>query len=361
MKKLHVINDLESGGAQKLLLDICKNLMKLGHKVEVVQLFNHNNAFEEEFINNRIKVITLSCNKKYALSNYIELKSLIKNNEYDIIHTHLFPSQYYAAILKLGFKKSFKLITTEHSTFNKRRRYLTFRLIEKFIYSKYDSIICISKKSEENLRKHLKNELGEKIITINNGIDIDKYKKAIGYKKKEINKKFDDETILILMIGRFSIQKDHKTLINSMKYLDNNIHLLLAGEGQLKHDYIRLVKELGLDTRVHFLGFRKDIPNLLKTIDICVLSSNWEGFGLAVVEAMASGTPTISSNVEGLKEIVGDAGLLYKSGDATDLASKINFLLNNNHEYELIKNNGIEKSKEYNILNTIKKYIEQYL
>ena len=117
------------------------------------------------------------------------------------------------------------------------------------------------------------------------------------------------------MVARFSEQKDQPTLIKAIKELPENVHLLLIGEGTLKQKNENLAKEIGVSDKVHFLGFRNDVERILKTVDIVVLSSNWEGFGLAAAEGMAAGKPVIASKVEGLREIVDGYGLclLYTS------------------------------------------------
>ena len=121
------------------------------------------------------------------------------------------------------------------------------------------------------------------------------------------------------------------------------------GDGERKEEYQSLVKELNIENKVKFLGVRNDIPKILKITDICVLSSNWEGFGLAAIESMAAGKPVIASNVAGLKQIVEGNGLVFEKGNEKDLEEKIRFLLNDKKKYEEISRKCLEKSKEYDI------------
>ena len=91
-----------------------------------------------------------------------------------------------------------------------------------------------------------------------------------------------------------------------------------------------MVSELNLQNLIHFLGFRKDVPEILRLSDIGVLSSNWEGMPLSGIEVMAAGIPFIGSDVPGIKDLVAatpNAGLLFSKGDSTGLASHINHLL----------------------------------
>ena len=117
-----------------------------------------------------------------------------------------------------------------------------------------------------------------------------------------------------MMTGRFSKAKDHTTLVKSLKLLPYNYKLLLVGEGELKKNIEILIKKINLENRVIFLGFRNDIPELMKTVDINILSSNWEGFGLVAVEGMASGRPFIGSDVDGMNDVIRGGGILFEKG-----------------------------------------------
>ena len=110
--------------------------------------------------------------------------------------------------------------------------------------------------------------------------------------------------VRIFMVAGFRYQKDQPTAINSLKFLPKNYHLFLVGDGPECNKCQQLVNEQNLSERVHFLGKRSDVASLLKSADICVISSHWEGFGLAAVEGMAAGKPVVASNIPGVAEVV---------------------------------------------------------
>lgn len=238
LKILHIINNLGSGGAEKLIeesLPILNNFQ--GIKADVLLLTDDKNVFDKTLKLKGIKVDVIKFHSIYNPLNILEIKKYIKKNNYDIVHAHLFPTQYWVAIAsKLMFRNRPKFITTEHSTHNRRRDKFYFRFIDKYIYSSYDLIISISQKTQENLVYWLRPKANQlkKFIVIENGINIDKFRNAIPYKKEELNPSFTEETKLICMVGRFSEQKDQATLIKAMKYLPEDIHLLLVGEGPLR-------------------------------------------------------------------------------------------------------------------------------
>lgn len=365
MKILHVTNNLGSGGAEKLLeesLPLINNIE--GVKADVLLLTDKGNVFDENLKKSGVKVDVVSIRNLYNPANIYYIKKRIVEGDYDIVHAHLFPAFYWVAIAsRLIIKNKPKFVMTEHSTHNKRREKKYLRYVEKFMYSSYDKIISISQQAQENLIKWLKpkpKDMG-KFIVIQNGINIEKFMEAKAYSKDEINSKFTQDTKLICMVGRFSEQKDQATLIKAMKELPSNVHLLLIGEGPLKEKNQSLAKEIGVEDKVHFLGFRNDIPRILKAVDIVVLSSHWEGLPLAAVEGMAAGKPVIASDVPGLKEVVRDAGLLFEENNSKELCEKIKILLTDSEKYENVRKKCIKKAHEYAIDEMVNKYLNTYI
>lgn len=358
MKILHIINNLGSGGAEKLLKESLPLLnQEKDIKVELLLLTDNNNVFYDSIVEEGIKVSVIKYKNIYDPRNIIAIKKHIENGQYDIIHSHLFPTQYWVAIAKLILKnKKIRFITTEHSTHNRRREKAIFRPIDKFIYKQYDTIISITEKTKENLIKWIDSSKKNtnKHIIIENGVNVENIKKALPYKKGELLEEVSEDIKIICMVGRFSEAKDQQTLIKAIKSLPEDIHLVLVGEGPLMDKSKNLTKELGLNKRIHFLGFRQDIPRILKTIDIVVLSSHWEGFGLAAVEGMASGKPVIASDVEGLADIIKHKELLFQIGNSNMISKKILLLLNDREYYNDVSNYCKKRSERFDIKTHIK-------
>lgn len=353
-----MINNLSGGGAEKLVTDLSIELNKKDIKTDVLILNNKDDKYSDLLNKNGIQIINL--NQKNIYNPIIIFKLIKYMKKYDVIHVHLFPTLYWVALSSFFTKKNYKLIYTEHSTHNKRRNINLLRFFEKYIYSKYNNVISITDEVQLNLINWINPKNRSKYKVINNGIDIDKYKDAKKYDKKILVKSLSENDIIITMASRFSEQKDQKTLIKAMKYLPDNYHLLLVGEGKLKKECEKIVNEMNLKERIHFLGFRKDIPEIFKTSDIIVQSSHWEGFGLTAVEAMASGTPIIASNVKGLSNIVKGAGLLFNPKDEKELKGKIVKLINDNEYFQEVKNNSIKRSLKFNFKTMLDKYLKIY-
>lgn len=362
MKILHIINNLGSGGAEKLIEESLHLMNSIeGVEVNLLLLTDENNVFDKTLKECGINVYIVPIKKLYSPKNIFYIRKYIIKGKYDIVHVHLFPAFYWVSLAaKLIFKNKPKFVYTEHSTHNRRREKSYLRLLEKFIYNSYDKIISISQQTEDNLIRWLKPKDPKKFIVIENGVDIEKFINAKPYNKSEIDSEFTNDTKLICMVGRFTEAKDQATLIKAMKKVSDNVHLLLVGEGPLKETNEDLAKEIGVKDRVHFLGFRNDIPRILKTIDIFVLSSNWEGFGLAAVEGMAAGKPVIASDVPGLRDIVKGSGLLFPVGNSDELARKINELVCEKSKYGEISKKCQERAKNYSLERMVEQYIKLY-
>jgi glycosyltransferase involved in cell wall biosynthesis len=199
-----------------------------------------------------------------------------------------------------------------------------------------------------------------KVHLIKNGINLDSINKAIPVEKHDSFNFFVKNSKIIIQISRFQPQKDQQTLIKAMQLLPENVVLWLVGEGELKLESENLSKQLNLEHRIFFLGIRMDVPQLLKTADIVVLSSHYEGLSLASIEGLASGKPFIASNVPGLTEVVQNAGLLFEENNEKELANYINNLLKDENYYNEIAQKCLSKSKEYDINKMVFDEIELY-
>ena len=364
MKVLHVINNLGSGGAEKLLEDLIPLLNKAENvEADILLLTDNKNVFYESLIKKGVKVDVVKYRNIYDFRNIFEIKKHIGDGDYDIVHSHLFPAQYWVALSSLFIKnKKVKLITTEHSTYNRRREKAYFRFIDKFIYYRYDSIISITDKTKNNLVDWIGSSYNhlEKHIVIDNGVDINKLNVALPYKKSELIEGATENETLICMVGRFTEAKDQPTLIKAVSKLSDDIHLVLVGEGPLIRENEKLCEELGICDRVHFLGFRKDIPRILKTVDIVVLSSHWEGLSIASIEGLSSGKPFIASRVPGLEELVEGYGLLFEHNNPDELASIICNVCNDRTFYQEVSQKCLKRAESYNIETTVLNIVKLY-
>jgi glycosyltransferase involved in cell wall biosynthesis len=237
------------------------------------------------------------------------------------------------------------------------------RLMNKFFLSRSDAVVAISRQIEDYYRRNLSLRK-DKIYFINNGIDLEPYRgrngdrlrEELGIKRKEI---------VLGSVGNLRREKNHKLLISAFTKVAKeigNIHLVLAGRDLMEGEIQRFAEETGLKEKIHLLGERDDVPELLGIFDIFCLPSLYEGMPLTLLEAMASGVPVIGADVLGINEVIKNNvnGLLFPNNDEKKLADLIKILLKDSDLRKRISQEGRscveryysldDKIKEYNQL-----------
>ncbi|CAL2103443.1 Glycosyl transferase [Tenacibaculum sp. 190130A14a] len=362
MRVLQIINSLNTGGAEKLLLETIPLYVERGIKMDILLLWDNNCMFTE-------KLKALDCCKVYVINenksarsiynplNIFKIAKIIKN--YDLAHVHLFPAQYFTVFANIFTGSKCKLIFTEHNTSNRRINNKIFKSIEKYIYSKYVKLVCISDEIKNIYQEYLSFK-EDKIAMINNGVYLEGIYNAVPLKKNQLNTSLKEEDVVIVQVSAFRPQKDQKTLIKAIKELDDKYKLLLVGGGTTMDEHISLVKELKLEERVYFLGQRDDVNRILKSADLVVLSSFYEGLSLASIEGLASGNPFIASDVPGLREIVKNYGVLFERGNVQELVDKISELTENQDLNKRVTTSCQERAKHFDIKLMLDKHINLY-
>lgn len=363
MRILHVITSLHTGGAETLVVNMLPRLRSLGHEVDIV-LFNG----ERTALIERLEQECPEC-KIYALgSSYYNPWYIVKlvriMRQYDVVHTHNSSPQLFAAIANIFSKK--KLVTTEHSTNNRKREKGGFlRVIDKWMYRRYDCTVCISQIAEQKLRKYLNNDNGNnngngkkceaRIVTINNGVDVEAIHDAAPIEEMKGSR------FVIVMVAGFREAKDQDTLIKAMALLPKDKYeLWLVGDGVRRENLESLAKQLDVADSVKFLGLRTDVPRILKTADVVVMSSHWEGLSLSNIEGMSADKPFIASDVNGLREVTEGYGILFPHEDAEVLASVIKKLAEDREYYDEVAERCYARARQFDIADMVARYNNVY-
>tara|TARA_B110000211_G_scaffold232646_1_gene296881 strand:- start:822 stop:1883 length:1062 start_codon:yes stop_codon:yes gene_type:complete len=347
------------GGAERSIVSNVPLHIQNGIEMDVLVLDGTEFIFFKKLKEQNINIISLANINVYNPLIIFKLRKII--TDYDIVHAHLFPSLYLLAIANWINKKKVKLVYTEHSTHNRRRKIKLFKHIDKIIYKQYDAIITISNATNLALNDYLKNTLkkGRKIINISNGVDLNSVKKEASKEKK-----FDFEKIknskIILQISGFRPAKDQDTLIRALKNLPTEFHVIFVGDGERINLCKQLALQMGVSSRVWFLGEQENVGAIINKADLVVMSSHWEGFGRAAIEGMALGKPVLASDVSGLRDIVFGAGILFAPGNTKQLSELILKLLTDEKLYRQISECCLKRASEYDIANMINDYEQVY-
>lgn len=289
----HIINDIElaNGGAQKIVRVLHTGLRERGVDSQVVTLAEN--------------VSEVSHAQSFGVSNVRDprvissIRRYLKEEctEQDIVHVHLFPASLFVslAVRLSGFKGT--LVFTEHSTNNRRRGTFFGRCLDSIIYPPYARIACISQGTKNTLVNWMPT-LSNRLDVVENGAELT---------CAEIPHRDTVSPPIIISVGRLHAVKNYDMAIRMMAQLrDLDFEYWIAGLGDEECALKALAQELGIESKVKFLGFVENIPDLLRRSSVFLMPSRWEGFGLSAVEAMNAGLPCVVSDVDGLREVVSD-------------------------------------------------------
>lgn len=346
MKILQINSADNWGGGEVHTVELCRQLQK--NSCQIALACRPNSAIKKEFEKLEIPIVKLPLKGAIDILSAIRLGIYCRRNEVDIIHCHLARDYWLARCAKILYPKS-KLVFTRHLLKPIRKNALN-----RWLFRKVDKVIAVSEAVKDSL---LRQELMpvEKIVTIYNGININKFSSATPARiRKEL--KIDSDTKIIGIVGQISPHKGQETLIRSFPLIIERTPrsvLVVIGSDFSNGQYIKKLQELsetlGISNKLFFMGPRSDIPNLLKSLDVFVLASKNEPFGLVLLEAMASGTPIVATNAGGPKEIIinKESGLLVEPGDSQALAEAVLKILQNQDLREKFILQGLKRVKKF--------------
>jgi glycosyltransferase involved in cell wall biosynthesis len=351
MKVLQVIDTLNTGGAETLLVDLCLRWKRDGISPEVFLLHDGSPTYQTRLQDAGIHVTVSSQSRLYSPRHVGELAGLISRKRFDLVHVHLYPAQLWAATALKVTPGAPLGITTEHNTWNRRREHRWCRPIDRWMYSQFRLAICIGTATKSSLDAWLGPDVCPTCV-VPNGIDLTRFhqRNSPARLSDAIN-----GAPTILCVGSLTDRKDQETLVRAIAEVDE-VHVLLIGDGPLKQAVQHVARKLRVDSRVHFLGIRHDVPELIASAELYVQPSRTDGFCIATLEAMAGGLPVIASDIPGLGDIVADCGLLFPAGDHHRLAECIRSLLLDSALRKELSARGTNRARQFSVDETAAQY-----
>jgi glycosyltransferase involved in cell wall biosynthesis len=333
-KTIHLIQSLDNGGCENMLLRTLPLLSDFEH---IIITLKKEGELSPKFKENNIQVINLDQKSLLNLSSYKRLLNIIKKIHPDIIITYLFHADVIGRLF-IQKRTNLKVIPFLRTTYN-HKKYWIPRLFEKLTYKQVPHYLANSESVKEFITKIGADK--NNVTVIPNGIDTgfydkiprdEKLRKSFGIKKEDLN---------IICVANLHINKGHKYLFEAFEniYKENkNINLLIVGDGDEKENLLKQIENYQSKNNILFLGKRNDVPRLLKISDIFVLPTLFEGMSNAIMEAMASGLPIITTNIPENKELIENkkTGFLIPVKNSEKIADKIIYLLENQNKRENI-------------------------
>ncbi len=347
------------GGAGNSVFKLCKSLNKKKYNIYIICL-NHC-AYEKNFNKAGIKVIIINSNKALFSIFFVKkiIKRIIKNYDKNYLISNI---NYTNLLCSIFIKKerNIKLIAIERTPLKELEIYFGFidsikkmimRLLISYFYKKFDLVICNS----NFLGKYLKVKYGINSKTL--------FPPSISrdniYHNKKTKIKSKNSKIKIITVCRLSREKNIYQIIKVISEIKKKVYLDIIGDGPEKKNILKFISSLNLNDSVKLIGFKKNPIKYLKTADLYINSSFFEGFPNSVVEAANINLPIIASqSYGGINEILskGKGGSIYN--DSNDLRNLITKFLNNPTNF--IKKTRIAKMKslEFTVKNHVNKFEE---
>jgi glycosyltransferase involved in cell wall biosynthesis len=342
---MHVLWDLGIGGTQQVVTTLTKYLStrnclpivcafrdgclrgeieKAGIKVEILTTRRH-----------RFRNFPMFLSDLFATRRV--LSKLIRKHKIEIVQTHsILPVTllFFTIVRSTGLQG---LLCTFHNARFLSSRSRPVRFAFDFLYRlmglRINKFIAVS----DEVRSEMIKRIGlnpEKIITIYNGVDVQKYESSIDPVIFRNQYRFDKDALLIATVATLKTQKGHQYLIEAAKLVVTKfpyVHFLFIGDGPLRSSLKSRANSLNLSSNIHFMGNCTGIADLLKSSDFFVLPSLWEGLSMALLEAMAAAKPIVATAVSGSKiaMIPNKTGLVVNPGNYVELADAIVELISN--------------------------------
>ncbi|MGR3292445.1 MAG: glycosyltransferase [Candidatus Scalindua sp.] len=306
------------------------------------------NMYEEK----NIKLFPLPV-RTFSLFRFVGLVWFAKRNYIDVIHSHGKGAGMYSRLL--GILTNKPVIHTFHGIHYHNYNYVMQKLyfIAERIMSKFTKrIINVSDAEyEEGLRLKLFQK--PKAMVIYNGVNIRTLRNStVEMELRDLINSIKKDNTLICTVARFDFVKGIDVAIQAIKNLKKyhkNFKYLLIGDGELKEEIIKKINDCRLNNQVLLLGFRDDVPGILKMMDIYLSPSREESMSLTLLEAMGSGLSIVATDIPGNRDLI-KSGLLAKSEDPLDIASKINMLINDSElKDKLSKEGEIDVKESYTL------------
>lgn len=333
------------GGLELYMVQVSK---ALSGEFNVISVINEDTKLDTYYDKNRSLVKLKKSSKLFMFGAAKKLAKLIDKNDVDIVHIHWTKDIPFVVMAKMISKRKPKLVQTRHMTMTRFKDDFYHRMI----YKQLDLILPITHQVKEQLEKFIPLDIRPDIQVLYNGVNQKKpleEQEILNYKQKF---SFKENSFNVGMVGRINEAKGQHLLIKALKEISGrNVHVYFAGHEMTK-GYIEtlktLSKDLGLENRVHFLGFLENPQHFYQLCDTIVLASKRETFGLVLIEAMSVKTAVIGSNSGGVLEIIDDeeTGLLFKAENFKSLAKSIEKLIKDKSLLIKIAQNGQVKCNE---------------
>jgi len=327
---LHILPNFGPAGAEQMAVHLMRSLDREQFEVSGISFYDPSVTDQEKALaHDGIPVRYLGKRPGLDPRTFVRVARTLERIRPHVVHTHLRVLHYTLPYMLSG--RIPVMVHTVHTLVEKEVDWAG-RFIHRVAFGRGVLPVAIA----EEVANGLRSMYGiDNFPLIPNGIPVDTFRRAstdrYAWRRAE---GFATTDVIFVCVAGLRAVKNHALLLESFAQgpaSDARAHLLCVGKGELRSDLERKIDALGLRDKVRLLGVRSDIPDILNAADAFVLSSDWEGNPLSVMEAMAAGKPVICTDVGGVPELIddGECGLLVPPRDPKALAKAMNHLLEN--------------------------------
>jgi glycosyltransferase involved in cell wall biosynthesis len=326
MHIFHVITTINKGGAESHLVDLCRALADRGIRSTVCYL-KGDGHWASAFESMGVETIALNIARYFDPAAMGQLRREIKARCPDIVHAHMPPAELYAVLALRGYN-DVPLITSKHNDTEPFYRGPGARWLERICAARASRVIAISQAVQDYFANVWPDRLSRQIEVVRYGLS----PLPLGSIDQDVIRALRhdwgvcDGEVLFGIVARLVPQKSIDTLLRAfalVRSANRDARLVIVGAGPLEEDLRALANSLDLGDAVIWAGFRRDIAVVMRALDVFVLSSIYEGFGLVLLEAMEASRPIVASRVSAIPEIVvdGETGRLVSPRNPRALAA----------------------------------------
>jgi len=319
MKVLHLSSEKSWRGGEQQMAYLIEELQKLGVQSYVAS--RTDSEFSQWCKKNGIPFIELNFKNDFDFISAIALKKYCREEKFDLIHLHS-SRGHGIAFLSALLGNSIPMALSRRVDFPLKTDFLSK---SKYNHLAIKKIICVSVKIKQIVSGSINHP--ERCLVVYDGIDLTRFKGkgTSGIMRKELG--IGDGELVIGNIAALAPHKDYFTFLETAKILaeNNSLKFIIVGEGELRNEIEKKIKELNLNDKVFLLGFRNNLENVYADLDILLYTSKEEGLGSSLLDAMAYGVPIVATEAGGIPEIVinEQTGLTTPVQDAKLLSEQV--------------------------------------
>jgi glycosyltransferase involved in cell wall biosynthesis len=319
---MYIIDSLKFGGAEMLLLAMVRQYAA-EHDISVVYFTP--GPLEDDIRALNVPVHRISTRGMKDPRVIPRLVAMMRQEKPDVVHTHLSKSDV-AGLMAAAMAGVPARISSIHNVDPWRQKKLLSEVMKQWTKTCHH-MIAVS----EGVREYVlewSDYPPEKITTIDNGIDLGRFDPATVSPIDKMQFGIPEDALTVSMVARLEESKGHHILLEAAAKVVKampSVYFMIVGDGHLRPALEAQRDSLGLQDNVIFTGVQRDIPGVMRAVDIITFSSLWEGLPVALLEAMAMANPVVSTSVGGIPKVItdGEDGLLVPKEDADALATKL--------------------------------------